>query len=214
MFDQNLIANVLSITLFVVSLLIAIRAFFLYVRARSRRLFVLFLSMSVISLTAAAGFAGDNVTSINLNVDWFNYIGQTVSFLFILLSCMRNSDNYLQQLTRWQVIVTVLLLILLFLAPILPAEFPDPALTKTILSGSRGLICLFIFFYYVTAFMTKESRFSLFMGIAFLLLGVGYLIIIPKYSVTALINPDILDHIGDMTRVGGLIMLSFAVLLS
>lgn len=36
--------------------------------------------MSVIALTAAAGFLGDNLTSITLNVDWFNYIGQTVSF--------------------------------------------------------------------------------------------------------------------------------------
>src|SRR5947209_1233121 len=32
------------------------------------------LSMGVIALTAIAGFAGDNITSVNLNVDWFNYI--------------------------------------------------------------------------------------------------------------------------------------------
>ncbi len=74
--DPLLIANTLSITLFLVALFIAIRAFFLYFQTRSRRVFILALSMGVISLTAAAGFLGDNVTTISLNVDWFNYMGQ------------------------------------------------------------------------------------------------------------------------------------------
>src|SRR5712692_12001731 len=158
--DQNLIANILSITLFLVSLFVALRSFTLYVQVRSSRLCILGVSMTVISLTAAAGFAGDNVTSINLNVDWFNYIGQTVSFLFITLSFVLSSDEYLRGLTRWHVTISALLLILLVLAPVLPAEFPNPAVTKTLLSGSRGLICFVIFFYYVGAFMTKETRFS------------------------------------------------------
>jgi hypothetical protein len=108
------------------------------------------------------------------------------------------------------VVVSAALLILLLLAPILPAEFPNPALTKTFLSGSRGLICLCIFYYYTSAFMTKETRFSLLMGIAFLLLSAGYLVIIPKYSAT--FNADLLDHTGDITRVCGLVVLSIAVL--
>ncbi len=77
--DENFVPNLLSLTLFFVSLFIALRALYLYTRSRSRRIFILSLSMGVISLTAVAGFAGDNVTSISLNVDWFNYIGQTVS---------------------------------------------------------------------------------------------------------------------------------------
>ncbi len=204
------IANVLSLTLFVVALFISLRACYLYFQARSRRLFILGLSMGVISLTAAAGFAGDNVTSINLNVDWFNYIGQTVSFLFITLSFVRSSDEYLRGLTRWHVTISALLLLLLVLAPVLPAEFPNPAVTKTLLSGSRGLICFVIFFYYVGAFMTKETRFSVLMSAAFLLLSTGYFVIIPKYSIP---NVDLLDHVGDITRVTGLITLLAAVLL-
>ncbi len=208
--DPNFIANVLSLTLFFVALFISIRAFYLYMQSRTRRLFILGLSMGVIALTAAAGYAGDNVTTINLNVDWFNYIGQTVSFLFILLSFFRSSDDYLRSLMRWQIIISAVLLILLLLAPVLPPEFPNPAITKTLLSGSRGIICFVIFFYYVTAFMTKETRFSFFMSAAFLLLCAGYLMIIPKYSIDGL---DLLDRMGDMTRITGLATLLTAVLL-
>jgi hypothetical protein len=206
--DENFIPNVLSITLFVVSFIISLRAFYLSYRARSRRLFILGLSMFVISLTAAAGYAGDNVTSISLNVDWFNYIGQTVSFIFILLSLFRSSDEYLRKVMAWQIPVSVLLLILMFLAPVLPPEFPAPAVTKSILSGSRGLICLAIFYYYALAFMKKETRFSFLMSAAFLMLSFGYCIIIPKY-----ISPnDALDRGGDIVRVCGLITLFLATL--
>jgi hypothetical protein len=165
--------------------------------------------MGMIALTAVAGYAGDNVTSISLNVDWFNYIGQTVSFIFILLSFFRNSDEYLRSLMRWHIVVSLLLLVLLFLAPVLPPEFPAPAVTKSILSGSRGFICFVIFFYYVYVFMRKETRFSLLMGIAFLLLCLGYSIIIPKY-----VTPnDALDQNGDFIRIAGLLVLFLAVLL-
>ncbi|SRR6266700_2551553 len=208
--DSNLIANVLSLSLFIISLFIALRSFYLYARSRSRRLFILGLSMGVIALTAIAGFLGDNVTFVNLNVDWFNYIGQTVSFLFISLSLLRNSNDYLRRLMTWHIIISLLLLILLFLAPVLPAEFPDPALTKTILSGSRGIICFVIFLSYVSAFFSKETRFSLFMSGAFLLLSAGYLVILPKYGYS---NMDILDHVGDITRIVGSIILLSAVLL-
>ncbi len=207
--DQNFIANSLSLTLFVVSLFISLRAFYLYTQSRSRRLFILSLSMGMISLTAMAGYAGDNVTSISLNVDWFNYIGQTVSFLFILLSFFSESDSYLRSLMRWQIAVSALLLILAFLAPVLPPEFPEPAITKSILSGSRGLICFIIFFYYAIAFMDKETRFSLLMSVAFLFLSCGYLIIIPKYTTPN----DVLDRSGDLMRIAGLVTLLFAVLL-
>ena len=207
--DQNFIANSLSLTLFVVSLFISLRAFYLYTQSRSRRLFILSLSMGMISLTAIAGYAGDNITSISLNVDWFNYIGQTVSFSFILLSFFSESDSYLRSLMRWQIAASALLLILLFLAPVLPPEFPDPAITKSILSGSRGLICFIIFFYYAIVFMDKETRFSLLMSAAFLLLCIGYAIIIPKYTTPN----DVLDRSGDIMRIAGLFFLLFAVLL-
>ena len=204
----GLIANILSLSLFFEALFISLRAFYVYFRSRSKRLFVLALSMGVIALTAAAGFAGDNVTSISLNVDWFNYIGQTVSFLFILLSFFRTDEEYLSRLMRWHIISSLLLLVLLFLAPVLPPTFPAPAVTKTVLSGSRSVICMFIFGYYYAAFTKKESRFSLLMTGAFLLLSWGYLIILPKYIFSGF---DTVDQMGDIFRIIGFVLLLVGV---
>lgn len=206
--DPTLIVpNILSITLFAVAFFISARAFYLYVQSRSRRLFILGLSMGIVSLTAAAGYAGDNIPTLTINVDWFNYIGQTVSFVFILLSFLSSSDVYLRGLIRWHIAASVLLLLLLLVT----ADFPNAEVTKPFLSGSRGVICFVIFFYYALAFMTKETRFSLFMAGAFLLLSFGYLIIIPKYGMAGGSPKDLLDHFGDITRIIGLGALLTAV---
>ncbi|MEO6893235.1 MAG: hypothetical protein ABI456_25630 [Ktedonobacteraceae bacterium] len=207
--DSNLIANLLSLTLFAVSLVIVVRSFYRYARFPNRRLFILGLSMTIIALTALAGFAGDNITAISLNVDWFNYIGQTVSFLFILLSLWGNSDRYLRRLTRWHIIISSLLLILLLLAPLLPSDFPDPSVTKSLLSGSRGAISLIICITYITSFMRKENHFNLLMSGAFILISLGYFIIIPKYF-----QPNAtLDHVGDILRITGFLTFLVAILI-
>ncbi len=205
--DENLIANALSLTQFVAALIIAVRGFYLFRQTRSRRLFILALSMLVFSLTAAAGFAGDNITSISLNVDWFNYIGQTVSFLFILLSLLYSSDNYLRWLMYSHVAISILLLVLLLLAPVLPPEFPNPAITKSLLSGSRGIICAIIFFFYFASFRKRETFFALLMCSAFFLLAIGYFTILPKYF-----SPnDFLDRLGDIFRISGVLTLLLAL---
>lgn len=203
--NQNLIANVLSLTLFTISLFIAFRAFYLYFLSRRQRLFILGLSMTIISLTAIASYIGDNVPSFPLNLNWFKYVSQTISFLFILLSLVRSSDRYLKNLMIWHIIVSVLLLILL--TPLAPTEISSTA--KIFLGSSRSAICLIIFFYYVTSFFTKETRFSLMMGMAFILLSVGYMLNVPKYSNHLL---ALLDNIGDVTRIFGLIILLVTVL--
>jgi hypothetical protein len=214
MFDQNLIANILSLTLFVIPLFIALRALFLFLQARNRRVFILGLSLGIIALTALADLMGDNVTIIHLSVKWFVYIGQTASFLFILLSMLSSADDYQQLLVRWHLVTCALLLILFLLAPVLPSDFPNPTLTKLLLGGSRGLICGVLFFYYVSAFMTKETRFSLLMSGAFLVLSVGYILNIPKYILSAsIVDVKFLDSMGDTTRVSGLIILLIATLL-
>jgi hypothetical protein len=206
--DPNTIANTLSLTLFVVSSFVAFRAFYLYARAHTPRLLILGVSMIVIALTAAAGFVGDNVTNVSLNVDWFNYIGQTISFLFILLSLYRSDDEYLRGLSFWHITVSLLLLLLLLGSPILP-DFPNPAVTKALLSGSRGVMCFIIFLVYMVSFMTKETRFSLLMTGAFLLISFGYLTIVPKYFQPS----DVLDHAGDILRIAGTITLLIAVVI-
>lgn len=206
--DENLIGNILSMTLFIASLFISLRAFSLYIRARTPRLFVLGLSMGMIALTAIASYIGDNVSTITFNVKWFQYIAQTVSFLFILLSLLGSSEDYQRKVVRWHILASLLLLLVLVLTPILPEKFPSPALTKTLLSGSRAVICFIIFLYYWVAFTTKETRFSLLMSGAFLLLSFGYWMAIPKY-----LGPGMeqVDQVGDIIRTCGILILLIAI---
>ncbi len=57
--------------------------------------------------------------------------------------------------------------------------------------------------------MSKETRFSLLMSVAFLFFSVGYLMILPKYSISGL---DVVDRLGDTTRICGLVVLFINVL--
>lgn len=203
----NLIPNTLAGMLLLVTLLICIRASFLYVQTRSPRLFVLGLSMGVIALTAADDFIA-NLITISFNTYWFLYIGQIVSYLFIMLSLMQGSDLYLRKLMRWHIVASVLVMGLLALSPIMP-DFPNIA-TRAGISVARGVVALGIFFCYSYAFMKKETRFSFLMGAAFLLVAFGTFISFEKYFST---SPDLLDNVGDVTRIVGLVILLVAVIL-
>jgi hypothetical protein len=203
--NPTLLPNLLNILLSVVFLSISFRAFLLYVQLRSPRLFILWLSMALIACTAAADFVSGIVTNISLRTDWFLFLGQAVSFLFIFLSLLRGSEKFLRRLALWQVISTALLLLLLLLAPILP-DFPNTA-TQALLSGSRSVICFLIFSFYVSAFLSKETRFSLLMSGAYLLLSIGYFLILPKYF---LAHQEFYDQLGDGIRILGLIVILIA----
>ncbi len=201
--DTNLLANLLNGSLCLISLFIAVRAFVRYFQLRSPRLIILVLSMSMIALTAAADIVGENVAGMKLNTNWFLYIGQTVSFGYIFLSLFCRSDRSLRHLLLWQIIMSVPLLSLLVLSPIMPA-FPDLT-SQAILSGSRGLICFLIFSRYLSSFLTtKQTFFGLLMSIAFLALSVGYLLILFTLFFA---HMDIVDQIGDIIRIGGLVVL-------
>jgi hypothetical protein len=206
--NQNAVANTLALTQFAIALFVAVRVFYLYSQARQPRLFILGLSMSIFSLTTIASFIADNFTSFPLNVKWFEYTSQTVCFLFILLSLTRSADGYLRRLMDWYIIASLLLLLLL--TPIVPASFPDPALTKSLLGGSRSLICLIISLYYIGVFSLKQKRFSLLMGVAFQLMSLGYWLNMFKYFSPHLTQ---VDQVGDVTRIVGLISLLIAILL-
>jgi hypothetical protein len=205
--QANLVQNLLAVVLCFITLFVAIRAFYIYAQTHSPRLFILGVSMGILALTAAADFYSSNVANITLNTDWFLYIGQAVSLLFILLSFLGNTDGYFQLLMRLQVLVAALLIGLLLLSPTLPG-FPHTAI-QALLSGSRGVICFGIFFFYISAFMTKRARFSLLMSIAFLLLAFGYLVLVQQYFVP---NATAFDSAGDIIRMFGLIVLLVAIL--
>ncbi len=129
-----------------------------------------------------------------------------MSFLFIFLSLIRNSEGYFRGLTRLQILASVVLIGLLLFSPTLPA-FPDTIL-KTIVSGSRCVLCFAIFYAYASAFMTKQTRFGLLMTLAFALLGFGYLMIVQQYFA---LSGSIYDNAGDIIRVFGLVSLFVAV---
>jgi len=202
----NLIPNLLAILLFLASLVISSRAFYVYVQVRNARLFILGAAMGIIALTALADFISGSVTTITLNTDWFLYIGQAASFLFILLSLANNDDDYLQRLMRAQVLISALLIGLMLLSPTLPSF--SNVLLKTILSGSRCVICFGIFYFYASAFMKKHTRFSLLMSISFVLLAFGYLMIVQQYFIA---SGSFFDNEGDIIRMIGLVTLLAAV---
>jgi hypothetical protein len=206
MVDSTLLTtNLLNLLLAGVFLSICLRAFSLYTQLRSPRLFILGLSMGTIGCTAAADFLSGMVMGLSLNVRWFLFLGQAASFGFLFLSLLSGWEPFLRRLMLWQAISTAVLFLLLFLAPILP-DFPNPA-TKVALAGSRSIICWLIFGYYAATFASKKTHFSLLMSGAFLLLSLGYVLILPKYLFA---HQEVLDHLGDVIRLLGLIVLYLA----
>jgi len=204
---NTLLPHLLDVSLCLVALFIAVRSFDIYARFHQYRLFILGLSMVLVSISAAADYISSYVTAITLQTDWFLYIGQSVGFLFILLSLLRNSDSYLRGLMRVNIVVFVFLLILLLLSPILP---PMDMSTRTVLGFSRVVICLLILIAYFSTYLSKPSRFSLLMSISFFFFTANYLMSLQQYFVPIL-NQYIFRDQGDISGVIGLIVLVAAV---
>ncbi len=206
--QTSLIVKVLDVLLCVTFLFVSLRAFYLYIQIRNSRLFVLGLSMGVIALTIAVDVIRNTVSVIHLNTDYFLYCGQAISFLFIFLSILFESENLLYWLMRWHIIISFLLLESLILSPFVPDSL-NPVI-RILLSGSCSIICFVIFFYYFGIFLRKGTRFGLLMVISFMLLSFGYLMTLPM---SIFPDQDILDYMGDIVRVFGVVtmMVGFAV---
>jgi hypothetical protein len=56
--------------------------------------------------------------------------------------------------------------------------------------------------------LKKQTRFSLLMGVSFVLLGFGYLMVVQQYFIA---GTSLLDNIGDIIRMFGLLTLLVAV---
>lgn len=204
---MDIIPIFLAVVLFLITAFITLRVGLVFPRVRSTRLLILGISMGIIALTALADLVGILVNTIELRTDWFLYIGQALALLFILLSLFNSSEKYLQSLLRIHLFISVLLLCLLLLSPTLP-DVPD-GLIRAVLSGIRCPLCLGISYCYISVFLSKPTRFSGLMGTAFLLLGLGYLLLVQKYFVA---DAAIFDNIGDFVRMSGLLALLVAVL--
>lgn len=204
---NTLLPHLLDVSLCLVALFIAVRSFDIYARFHQYRLFILGLSMVLVSLSAAADYIASYVTAITLQTDWFLYIGQSVGFLFILLSLIGSTDTYLRGLMRLYIAVFAFLLILLFLAPIFP---PMNMTTRTVLGFSRFVICMLILIAYFSTYLSKPSRFSLLMSISFFFFTANYLMSLQQYFVPIL-NQYIFRDQGDISGVIGLVVLVAAV---
>lgn len=202
-----LIPHLLDVSLCLVALFIAVRSFDIYARFHQYRLFILGLSMVLVSISAAADFISSYVTVLTLQTDWFLYIGQSVGFLFILLSLIGRSDSYLRGLVRTYMVVFAFLLILLLLSPVLP---PVSMSTRTVLGFSRFVICMLILIAYFSTYVSKPSRFSLLMSISFFFFTANYLMSLQQYFVP-IINQYIFRDQGDISGVIGLVVLVAAV---
>ena len=206
--NARLIPNLLDVSLCLVALFISARSFDIYSRFRQFRLFILGLSMALVSLSAAADFTSSYVKAIPLHTDWFLYIGQAVGFLFILLSLVQSSDKYLRGLIRLNILAFALLLILLLLSPVLPDMSDIP--TRTLLGFSRLVICMLILLAYFSAYTSKPTRFSLFMSSSFFLFTVDYLSTLEQYFVPSF-SQYLFRDLGDIAGVLGLVALVAAV---
>lgn len=197
-----IITNGLNLLLFLVFLSMSLRAFYLYSHVLLVRLFVLGLAMGLIALSAGADFVSGSITTVYLNTDWFLFIGQTISYIFIYLSIVINAEEHLRILMRWQIAISFALLTLLLLSPILPG-FPSLGV-RVLLSGSRSVICFLIFFCYAALAISKGTRFSMLMCLGFMLLSFGYLMILPRYFLP---HADLINHAADTMRVFGVVSL-------
>jgi hypothetical protein len=205
--NNNLIPNLLDVSLCLVALFISVRSFDIYSRSRQFRVFILGLSMALVSLSAAADFTSSYIRAVALHTDWFLYIGQAVGFLFILLSLMQSSDKYLRGLMRLNITAFALLLILLFLSPALPKM---DIVTQTVLNLIRFIVCLLIFFVYFTANMSKPTRFSIFMSVSFFFFTADYLMTVEK-NFTPILNQSFVVALADVAGVLALVLLVGAV---
>jgi hypothetical protein len=198
--NLDLLTTLLNGTLCITCLAIGVRASALYLQLRSPRLFILGLAMGTMALTAAADTMSNAITILHLNTDWFLYLGQAVALSYLFLSLFCYTDGALRRLLLWQIFCTAPVFLLLLLAPALP-PFPNLS-TQVILSSTRSIICFLIFGRYIYSFIfTKETSFGFLMSVAFLLLSIGYFLILPSLLFT---HMELLDHMGDVIRIGGL----------
>ncbi|TMD68997.1 MAG: hypothetical protein E6I91_03235 [Chloroflexi bacterium] len=191
----------------IVSFVVAVRAMRLYTRTGGDHLFILALSMAIISVVGVIGLLNDNFVH-TLSTRWFRYIAQITSFFFIFLSTLRPPSKYLRLIKRWQLISVGLLVVLLALTPVVP-QLANPHV-EAVVNFGRASMCFVIFLNYATIFMSKETRFSFLMALAFFLICFGFGTITPWYLMKSQL---LLVYVGHSMRALGLISLFVAFLI-
>src|SRR5690242_17619018 len=161
------INGILLIILGIACLALAGYAFHKYSLTQSDLLFIVGVSLSTIGVSIFFGYLNVvQVAGMTLNVSWLWYAGSSIGLLFLFLISVMKSNEHMRFLRRWQVFASLLFFILILLTPMLPAT-TDPQV-PALLSLVRPLICTCAFLRYASLYVSKETRFSLFMSLAFL----------------------------------------------
>jgi hypothetical protein len=198
--------NIFLLVLSILALAISVYVFYRYSLTLSDSLFSLGLSMGTISIAIFCGYLNVvHLGDVTLNVGWIWYAGTSSALCFMFLNSIVASSEQLRLLKSWQIIATILFLVLLLLTPTFP-PFPN-ALTPALLNLARPFFCALAFCRYVMLYISKETRFCLVMSIAFLALGVGFAMITPQLLDPSLV---IVTIVGASLRILGYSTLLFA----
>ena len=207
MLDIN---GLLLMILSLASLGLAGYAFYKYSLTRSDLLFIVGVSLSTIGVAIFFGYLNVvHLGEMTLNVSWLWHAGSSIGLLFLFLISVMKSNEQMRLLRRWQVFATLLFLILILFTPMLPA-ITDPQV-PALVSLVRPVICTCAFLRYASLYFARETRFSLFMSLAFLLLGIGFGVVTPQ-----LLDPSLamLGSIGSVLRIAGYSMMIIAYTLT
>jgi hypothetical protein len=172
------IANLTTIPIGIVCLIVSLRAFQAYRLTRSDMLFVLGLAMATISVGTFIGTVGDtHPGGTAFNTDWVRAYVTCSGFLFVFLSSLVRTHDQMQKLIRWQVASIGLFVVIILLIPFYPPT-KSPPIAIALIVG-RLIIYSCIGIRYAILYTSKTTRFSLYMTIAFTILFIGYALNIP-----------------------------------
>jgi hypothetical protein len=175
-----------------------IYAFRRYSLTQSERLLAVGLAMCIVASGIASGAIDNLHVFPSFNLNWAWYTGTSLGFLFLFLSSVAKSNDQFQQLKRWGIIVAVVLITVIILTPLFPAE--PSGYASVVLNSLRTIVCFLSFLRYITLYTSKGTRFSLLMCLAFLFITIGYAILIPQ-----LLDPTLnqLTVVGAFIRIIG-----------
>lgn len=183
--NNQWLANTTFFVLGIVCFILAIRAFYVYVLSKSDFIFVIGLSMADIGISVIVGYMQDiHVVAWNAHLSW--YIGTILGVLFLVLGSWVNSYQKIAALKRWLIILTVLYFIQTLLTPFVP-QFPNPYVPAAF-NVVRTLIALVGSARYLLLYLSRRTRFTLLMCLAFLLIGSGFGVLTPDLFDPKLVN--------------------------
>jgi hypothetical protein len=174
--NNQVLANTTFLILGIVCFILATRAFYVYILSKSDFLFVIGLSMADIGISVIVGYLQDiHLITWNAHLSW--YLGTILGALFLVLGSWATSQQQIASVKRWLIILTALYFVQTLLTPIMP-QFTNPYVPAAF-NITRTTIGLIGSGRYLMLYLTKRTRFTLLMSIAFLLIGSGFGVLTP-----------------------------------